>query len=245
MDGVDCIQHYREWEGTHRKWFQQFIIGISAHADGEDAKRGIAVGMNKFVQKPLRLQFLKELTGSEELKKVSKALDSLSLDVEVAPYFLFDEDTENNTANDSATSSLTSIATDRTNEPKLKCLIIEDSKSITKAISRCVVRRGWRVYVGHNGKEGLRMLMTRPWDLVFIDDHLPILSGSILVSRFRQWETENRANRQNDIFMVSNDCDGDIPPGFDGVIGKPFRPSQLFSILDAVENKKNQKDCNL
>lgn len=26
MDGVDCIQQYREWERTHRKWFHQVCL---------------------------------------------------------------------------------------------------------------------------------------------------------------------------------------------------------------------------
>eukprot|EP01083_Nonionella_stella_P265369 898988_1 len=246
MDGVDCIQHYREWERTHRKWFHQFVIGISAHADSEDAQRGIKVGMNKFVQKPLRLKYLKELMGSQELQKVSNALDVLALDVKAAPFCLFNDDIyEADESTKSANSSLASTVNDIL-DFRMKCLIVEDSRSIRKAMTRIVQRRGWQVCIAQDGKEGLRMLKIRNWDVVFMDDQLPLLSGSACVAIFREWENENRASRQGEVYMVSANCNpnvsSDVPPGFDGLIGKPFKPSSLFTVLDAAENRKNSKD---
>lgn len=204
------------------------------------------VGMNKFVQKPLRLQFLRELIGSQELQKVSNALDVLALDVKAAPFCLFDDDIyEADESIRSANSSLASTVNDIL-DFRMKCLIVEDSRSIRKAMTRIVQRRGWQACIAQDGKEGLRMLKIRNWDVVFMDDQLPLLSGSACVQIFREWENENRASRQGDLYMVSANCNpnvsSDVPPGFDGLIGKPFKPSSLLSILDAAENKKSSKD---
>jgi CheY-like chemotaxis protein/signal transduction histidine kinase len=90
MDGLDCVQQYRSWEAAHRKsepagsWgnFSQNIVGISAHASPRDVQRGIEVGMNSFLGKPVQLEALKDLVKTDQLKEISKQLDDLELMME-------------------------------------------------------------------------------------------------------------------------------------------------------------------
>ena len=79
MDGLDCVQQYRSWEAeTVTHGIHQHIIGISAHANPRDVDRGLEVGMNSFMSKPVQLRALKELVQkSERLVKLSKQLDDL------------------------------------------------------------------------------------------------------------------------------------------------------------------------
>ena len=77
MDGLDCVQQYREWEVTNRQTFRQYIIGISAHASRKDIERGLKLGMNDFKPKPIVLKTLNELHESPNLRAVRSKLDNL------------------------------------------------------------------------------------------------------------------------------------------------------------------------
>jgi CheY-like chemotaxis protein len=41
----------------------QHIVGLSAHANGNDAELGLKAGMNRFMSKPIPLQTLKDLAS--------------------------------------------------------------------------------------------------------------------------------------------------------------------------------------
>jgi len=56
LDGLDCIEQYRTWEGKHRPDFHQKIVGLSAHAGEEDINRGKKAGMDTFVSKNSKLK---------------------------------------------------------------------------------------------------------------------------------------------------------------------------------------------
>ena len=77
MDGLDCVQQYREWEVTNRQTVRQYIIGISAHASRKDIERGLKLGMDDFKPKPIVLKTLKGLHESLNLKAVRSKLDNL------------------------------------------------------------------------------------------------------------------------------------------------------------------------
>ena len=62
MDGLDCVQQYREWEKDNRpSWTRQYIVGISSHASITDVEDGKTAGMNDFKSKPVTMKHLKDL----------------------------------------------------------------------------------------------------------------------------------------------------------------------------------------
>ncbi|KAL7549412.1 hypothetical protein ACHAWF_012680 [Thalassiosira exigua] len=61
MDGPEVARKFRAWEKDHRPDFHQYIVGISAHANGKDAELGIKAGMDRFMGKPVPLKSLKDL----------------------------------------------------------------------------------------------------------------------------------------------------------------------------------------
>jgi len=233
---MDCVQQYRNWEKSHRAWFQQYIVGISAHADGDDGDRGIRVGMDRFIPKPLPLKLLRELVDSEEILEVSNRLDVLNEDAIAVPYFLLVNQKVDIPPNESATSSIS----DNFEGTGPVCLLVEDSVSVNKVMMRCIERQGWQSYLANDGEEGLRLLKTRNWDAVFMDDQLPLLSGSACVKNFREWEAENRVCRQQNLYFCSENCTPNMKPpsGFDGAVGKPFTQSLLASILERANGDK-------
>merc|ERR1740139_1333766 len=133
MDGLDCVQQYRDWEKKHRPWFQQYIIGISAHSGPEDSDRGTKIGMNKFYSKPLHLKTLKEIAEGVEVLSSSEQLDKLAETADAAPYCIYSNALHASTSE----CSLTSLIVNRS-----VCLIAEESQSIHQAMTRCLELKG-------------------------------------------------------------------------------------------------------
>jgi len=236
MDGMDCVKQYREWECSNRSWFEQYIVGISAHADDEDGIRGLKVGMNKFIPKPLPIKMLKRLVDSEEVNEISKKLDLMSSDNVYLPYFV-----DSNSKLDFDVRSASSDMSEELVVVDPTCLLVEDSISVSKAMMRYMERKGWKCSLARDGEEGLRLLKTRNWDAVFMDDQLPLVTGMRCVMKFREWETINRVARQKNVYLCSANSEQDSSPtsGFDGVFAKPFKAAMLDKILDeCAENVK-------
>ena len=75
MDGPDMTRMFREWENNNRPDFHQYIVGISAHANGKDAEVGIKAGMDQFMGKPIPLKALNDLVQSKAVNRATKHLD--------------------------------------------------------------------------------------------------------------------------------------------------------------------------
>ena len=241
MDGLDCVQQYREWEKAHRPWFRQYIIGISAHASEKDVEKGLQLGMDDFKPKPVTYKQLSDLQKSKELKVVSDRLD------EIAAEGVMTMDTVTNQEIGQSTGSAENAAESRaSSSSSVHCCLIaaQDTTSDISAIEKAAEKKAWKTVVVHDGEEALRLLKMRNWDAVLMDEVLPVLSSGQCVSRFREWEEKNRVTRQKNIVLVStsfvsNSCGSEsmiqLPFGFDGALGKPVRASQLNNILSQAE----------
>jgi len=232
LDGLDCVQQYRDWEKSNRPFFKQHIIGISAHADNKDAERGLKVGMNNYMPKPISLKQLQEQVKCQDLIKATKELDKLATRADARAFCLFDNDVEITDEEHSLCASSDVESSQR----HFTCLIAEGQSEVILTINRCVERKGWRVRIVRDGEDALRWMKMRNWDAIFIDDNLPRLSGHTCISTFRKWEAENRVARQRNIHMISsafNEKNKRIPSGCDGVLGTHFTQDDIVSVLDS------------
>jgi len=110
------------------------------------------------------------------------------------------------------------------------CLVATDSSHDESDFPKHMAANGWKVTHVQDGSSVLRMLKTRNWGAVLLDDELPIMSGSRCVAAFREWELKNRVCRQNNVFLV---CRSGLPSphdatsvvqapcGFDGALDAP------------------------
>jgi CheY-like chemotaxis protein len=216
MDGLDCIQQYRQWEGVNRPFFKQYIIGISAHANDKDIDQGFKVGMNGFRSKPLTYQDVEELQRGRAFKRARSELDKLGHEMEVLKRRKLEPRPMNSSV------SLSNLA----NNVKV-CLVIESSPSISKLAEITSKTIGWTIVPVTDMDSAVRLLKMRNWDAVLVDGDFPGFSHSI--SLFREWEKRHRVNRQNNIMLLSasfvapgaNDT-FQVPTGFDGALAKPI-----------------------
>ncbi|GKZ00144.1 hypothetical protein MPSEU_000967700 [Mayamaea pseudoterrestris] len=258
MDGLDCVSQYRAWENLNRPNSAQIIVGISAHADNDVAKQGVAAGMDDFLSKPISIKTLTEIKERDLVKERANQLDKLA---SIAMPQKMEQIDDNNTTRgwrkrDSGGDESMSENEDENANSLLKrarmgdqdagaaqsiCLMATDHPSMcSPKLIGLLESDNWKVVVVHDGHDTLRLLKTRNWDLVLIDDGLSGIDYNQCVSQFRAWEHENRVNRQRSVFLVSSYkipplSDGTsivlAPLGFDHVIRRPIEWSDLQEFL--------------
>lgn len=242
MDGPDVVQKFRGWEKDHRPDFHQYIIGISAHANGKDSDLGLKAGMDRFMGKPVPLKALKDLSQCKEVTQASIVLDSKHKkafdDINAALCV-----SENRTASKSGSKSLQGSSVSSGTFATQCCLIVAEEAEPALLLTKHIAEKsGWRVVVETHGdgESALRLLKMRNWDAAFIDNDLSKFSGTICLVRFREWEQRVRSVQQRNIFIMSDTCSGiTLPTGFDGVLMKPLNPNQLVNIFEASSFKFN------
>jgi CheY-like chemotaxis protein len=266
MDGLDCVNQYRTWERKYRPTFRQLIIGISAHASANDGGKGLTAGMDDFKAKPLSIKTLAEIHESKLVGDKARELDDLA-NLTISDNHNY---SSNNIKNNNSSKSIEMnsfkpiLATSNPTEKPQKrirrsnalgaangpsdnvCLLA--SKFVAGATTETLTHletSGWRVVVVEDRKDALRLLQSRNWDAVFIDEELPTTSGMECIRDFRTWEEQKRVNKQKHIFLLSeNDIPAPYdelaivqpPTGFDGVLKRPIRWDELNFIIQQMKN---------
>lgn len=124
------------------------------------------------------------------------------------------------------------------------CLIASDSHNHESDLAKNMANNGWKVTQVQDGNSVLRMLKTRNWGAVLLDDELPLMSGSRCVAAFREWELKNRVCLQNNVFLV---CSSGLPSphdatsvvqapcGFDGALDAPVMWKDVKYLLKKAQ----------
>jgi CheY-like chemotaxis protein/signal transduction histidine kinase len=257
MDGLDCVQQYREWEKIHRPFFQHHIIGISAHAGEKDVARGIEVGMDDFKPKPVTYKQLADLDKSKELKIIGDRLDEIA----AAGTMMIDMNSEKE---DDAADHMDEVETSKGGKKEVVkhinpqssntsihfCLIaVEQGKTATTLIEKAAKDKGWKTVIVHNGEDALRLMKMRNWDAILLDEDLPVLASPQCIARFRDWEERNRVNRQRNVVLLSASIVSmaigsksmvQLPFGFDLSLGKPIRINEFEYIMARAQRSETE-----
>ena len=229
MDGLDCIQQYRQWEKVNRPFFRQYIVGISAHANEKDIEQGFRVGMNDFRPKPVSYKELTDLKNGKEFSRTSFELDKLGQEIEVLKRRKITEDISSDFKSNSIAQRNQKV-----------CLVVERTSMISTLAKLASEMIGWRIVSSSDQESALGLLKMRNWDAIVVDDEL---GCSRCISIFREWEKNHRVNRQkNVIFMSANyvsksqSSSFQVPTGFDGALGKPIQLSAIQAFLERAKS---------
>jgi DNA-binding response OmpR family regulator len=121
---------------------------------------------------------------------------------------------------------------------KIKILWVDDEIEILKPHIMFLEQKGYEVDTSNNGDDGLEMIFARPYDIVFLDENMPGLTGI---------ETLERIKKQYPnlpVVMITKSEEESI---MEDAIGsniadfliKPVKPNQiLLSLKKNLENKK-------
>lgn len=241
MDGTDCVQQYRQYEVSHRPWFDQYIVGMSAHANDADIERGMKVGMNDYREKPVKMKHIEEILDGQEYQYVTTRLDSIAAHLE--------EEENKATAKKQKIDDEPDRAPPGEQTVKV-CLIVEEGMIISELAKKVAEENGWKSTVVHNAEAALRLLQMRNWDAVLLDEELAGVASCKVLETFRAWEKKNRVKRQNNVFQVNSSfiplglessmssSSVQLPSGFDGALGKPLCSKVLKDFLTAAKANK-------
>lgn len=114
-------------------------------------------------------------------------------------------------------------------------LLVEDSETIHKLVSRKLKKDGFRFEYRENGKEGLDAVRELKPDLVILDVMLPSMNGFEIL---RQIRSDKDLADTKVIMLTSKNRSEDIEKGFslnvDDYIDKPFKPTELVLRINKI-----------
>ena len=115
---------------------------------------------------------------------------------------------------------------------KGRILVVEDDWGNQRVIESMLRRVGFEVAIASNGLDGLELVARQNWTLVFMDMHMPDLSGPEVTRRIRALEN------QKDLPIValtanvrSEDRDECLEAGMNDFLTKPIRVQDLYACL--------------
>ena len=119
---------------------------------------------------------------------------------------------------------------------KPSCLVVAKDPDQSIQSIKCIAENlGWRAITANgDGEDVLRLLKLRNWDAVFLSNE-----GADSVQRFRQWESRTRSHIQKHVYMLSDSSQTSLPQGFDGIISRSIKPSQVRQIFEDVFKLSN------
>ena len=133
-------------------------------------------------------------------------------------------------------------------EKCLNILIVDDSESVVKILSRKLVSAGHCVFTACNGAVGLEMMtdMAGRLDVVFMDIQMPVMDGIEATKRYREIERLSGTGLRLPIICSSANSAGEVEylalsAGVDSFLPKPFTTASLLSVIErAISGRATQ-----
>ena len=119
-----------------------------------------------------------------------------------------------------------------------RILIIEDEEKIARFIELELKYEGYEVEKAFNGRDGLELVKTQPFDLILLDIMLPGINGMEVLRRIRQFSDIPI------IMLTARDAVVDKVTGLDGgaddYITKPFAIEELLARIRVALRNRNR-----
>jgi two-component system, OmpR family, KDP operon response regulator KdpE len=111
---------------------------------------------------------------------------------------------------------------------KARILVIDDDRTLVRAVQRSLMARGYDVLTANTGEEALEIMMKQRPDLVLLDLRLPGMSGLEVCKRLR-----TQSNLPPIIVISVNNTERDTVEALDGraddYVRKPFGLNELVA----------------
>ncbi len=116
----------------------------------------------------------------------------------------------------------------------LLILLADDQEDIRVLTTHQLQRIGHEVVAVSDGKAALESAQTRPFDIIFLDEEMPQMSGVRVAQAIRELQ-KDQEKRSAIVALTGNNTPEDrerlLACGFDFVLGKPFRLESLDAFL--------------
>ncbi len=119
--------------------------------------------------------------------------------------------------------------------PEARILIVEDDRVNQKLALHQFRRLGFAVEAVADGRQGIAAWERTPFDLVFMDCHMPELDGFEATRQIRKLEKQRALPATRIIALTANAMDGDrercLQAGMDDYLSKPVDLEELKALL--------------
>jgi signal transduction histidine kinase/BarA-like signal transduction histidine kinase len=124
----------------------------------------------------------------------------------------------------------------------LHILLAEDNPINTKLAAGLIQLKNWKVDCAVNGLEAVEMFKVNTYDLVLMDIQMPEMDGMEATQKIRQLESVKGLRAVPIVALSAHAMKGDIDKalrcGMDDYITKPFKPNELYSIIEKLTRLK-------
>ena len=122
------------------------------------------------------------------------------------------------------------------NAEKYKLLLVEDNLINQKVAYRVFQSMGFAIEIAENGKIALEYVLSKKYDIIFMDYQMPVMNGEEATIAIRKWKIDTPI-----IALTANAMKGDrerfIAAGMNDYISKPFKSGELLTILNKYLKK--------
>ncbi|AIQ44730.1 hypothetical protein R70723_01510 [Paenibacillus sp. FSL R7-0273] len=127
-------------------------------------------------------------------------------------------------------------------EPKfgpLRILVAEDHPVNQKLLLTMLQKRGYAADLAEDGRQALQNVLQQPYDLVFMDVQMPVMSGLTAAARIRdQLAPDNRPYLVAvTAFTRPEDRERCLAVGMEDFISKPFQASDIERVLQKRQER--------
>ena len=116
----------------------------------------------------------------------------------------------------------------------MKTLLVDDNSDITDLLSKFLTSKGHDNIATNDSRDGLEKIMNENYDVIFLDIHMPELSGLDII---RTLESKNILKDQKIvIFSAHNFTDPEVQDlvNKEGIAAHLRKPIQLNALLTAM-----------
>ncbi|MBX7145272.1 MAG: response regulator [Oligoflexia bacterium] len=122
---------------------------------------------------------------------------------------------------------------------KLKVLVVDDNPINQKLVNHVLSKRNYDVSAAKNGKEALEAVAAKEFDVILMDNSMPVMDGMTATRILRNREQVEGKLRVPIVALTAIDMSEahalEWAKLIDGYIAKPFQPETLHqSILDSI-----------
>jgi DNA-binding response OmpR family regulator len=120
-----------------------------------------------------------------------------------------------------------------------KILLIDDDIGLSELLQSALEAESWIVECAYNGRDGLQLLESFPFDMVLLDWEMPDITGIEVLKRFRAAGGVTPV-----IFLTGkreiDDKENGLDAGADDYLTKPFDARELMARMRSVQRRAGQ-----
>ena len=124
------------------------------------------------------------------------------------------------------------------NNPDAKKILLVEDNAVNSLLARSVLEKGGhKVHMAPNGAIGVDMVRSevlsgQPFQLVYMDLHMPVLDGMTAIAKIRDFEQQNKLENVPIVILTAEEQeqtrDETRAAGADGFLTKPLDPKALL-----------------